>query len=58
MTQRDTSTEEYIPDPEDEREVPLDDEAGLESPPPTIDPDERIEEIEPDPGGLDDARPV
>ncbi|MFT4212460.1 MAG: hypothetical protein QM626_11390 [Microbacterium sp.] len=31
---------------DDEREVPLDDEAELETPPPTIDPEERIERDE------------
>jgi hypothetical protein len=34
--------------PDDEREVDLDDEAELELPPPTLDPDEAIED-EPDP---------
>jgi hypothetical protein len=29
--------------PDDEREVPLEDEAEFDAPPPTIDPDERVE---------------
>ena len=34
---------EYEPNLEDERTVPLDDDAELELPPPTVDPDERVE---------------
>lgn len=46
---------EYEPLPEDEREVPLEvDEETL--PPPTVDPDERIEEVEEPVPGLDDER--
>jgi hypothetical protein len=40
----DRDTNEYDPKPEDERPVPLDDEEP--SPPPTLDPDERVEEDE------------
>lgn len=39
---------DYEPNPDDEREVDLSDEAVAEVPPPTIDPDERIEDDEPD----------
>jgi hypothetical protein len=35
---------EYEPNLEDERIVEIDDEADIPAPPPTIDPDERIEE--------------
>lgn len=34
--------------PDDEREVPLDDDVELELPPPTLDPAERVEEDEDD----------
>lgn len=49
---------DYDVDPDAEREVPIDDEAELELPPPTIDPDERIEEPDVDEGGAEDDRPV
>jgi hypothetical protein len=41
---------EYVPNPDDEREVPRDDAVETELPPPTLDPEERIEaEPEKDP---------
>ncbi len=41
---RDPDPREFEPNAEDEREVPLtDDEDGLDLPPATVDPDERIE---------------
>lgn len=49
---------EYEPNLEDERSVDLDDAAETELPPPTLDPDERVEP-EPDPDvALDDERPA
>ncbi|WP_261166126.1 hypothetical protein [Microbacterium sp. Marseille-Q6965] len=42
--------------PDDEREVDLDDEADLELPPPTLDPDERIEGEDPLADQVDEAR--
>lgn len=41
-------SDNHVPEPDDERIVDLDDEAELELPPPTLDPDESIED-EPDP---------
>lgn len=45
---------DYEPDPEDEREELLDEEEP--SPPPTIDPGERVEDVENPHPGLDDDR--
>ena len=53
----DTNTE-YEPDPDDEREVDLSDEPFENPPPPTIDPDERIEAEDDRDLSLDDERPV
>lgn len=49
---------EYEPNPDDEREVELEEEPKL--PPPTIDPDERVEldEAEPEKTTPDDEREV
>ncbi|MGN6273204.1 MAG: hypothetical protein ACTHMQ_08960 [Protaetiibacter sp.] len=54
MADRDTI--DYDLNPEDERPVPLEEEEP--SPPPTLDPDERIEEEDDDDVPLDDERPV
>lgn len=51
-------TVDYDPNPEDEREEPIIEEEDETLPPPTIDPDERIEEEQTDPVGLDDERHV
>ena len=49
---------EYEPNLDDERSVDLDDAADTELPPPTLDPEERVEP-EPDPDiALDDERPA
>ncbi|MCS0498016.1 hypothetical protein [Protaetiibacter mangrovi] len=42
----DRDTIEYDPNPDDERPVPLDEEEP--APPPTLDPEERVEEFDPD----------
>ena len=56
---RDPDPREFEPNPEDEREVPLvEEEDGLEPPPATLDPDERIELTDDDEVPLDDERPV
>jgi hypothetical protein len=56
---RDPDPREFEPNPEDEREVPLDeDEDGFETPPPTLDPEERLEAEAPDDAPLDDERPA
>ncbi|MBN9141798.1 MAG: hypothetical protein J0H23_13330 [Micrococcales bacterium] len=52
----DRDTIEYDPNPDDERPVPLEEEEP--SPPPTLDPEERVEEDEPDDIPLDDERPA
>lgn len=52
----DRDTIEYVPNPDDERDVVLEEEEP--SPPPTIDPDERIEDEEPEEPLLDDERGV
>jgi hypothetical protein len=52
----DRDTIDYDLNPDDERPVPLDEEEP--SPPPTIDPEERVEEDEDDDVPLDDERPV
>lgn len=52
----DRDTIDYEPNPDDERPVPLEDDEP--SPPPTLDAEERVEEIEDDDPGLDDARVV
>ncbi|HLU64028.1 MAG TPA: hypothetical protein VKY66_05815 [Protaetiibacter sp.] len=54
MDDRAATDYEFIPD--DERIVPLDEEEP--SPPPTLDPDERIEHEDEDDVPLDDERPV
>lgn len=40
---------EWEPNLEDERIVEIDDDADIPAPPPTIDPDERVEESEDEP---------
>ncbi len=54
--ERDPDPIEFEPNLEDEREVPISDDAELELPPPTIDPDERVELITDDEVPLDDER--
>ncbi len=50
---------EYEPNLEDEREVPIDDDAELELPPATLDPEERVEHgVEDADIPLDDERPA
>ena len=56
---RDPDPREFEPNPEDEREVPLvEEDDGLEPPPATLDPDERIELTDDDEVPLDDERPA
>lgn len=52
----DRETIEYEPNPEDEREEPLEEEEP--SPPPTLDPEERVEDETDAEPGLDDDREV
>lgn len=52
----DRDTIDYEPNPDDERPVPLEEEE--QAPPPTLDPDERVEEDVDDDIPLDDERPV
>jgi hypothetical protein len=58
--EREPDSREFEQNPEDEREVPLADEGdGLETPPPTMDPDERLEAGDRDDGlFLDEERPA
>lgn len=53
---REPHSAEYEPNPEDERIEPLETDDDLVPPPPTIDPDERIEEL--DDVAFDDDRPA
>ena len=46
---------EWEQNPDDERIVEIDDDADIPAPPPTIDPDERIEETEEDDGEQPDV---
>ncbi len=56
---RDPDPREFEPNLEDEREVPLvEEDDGLELPPATLDPDERIELTDYDEVPLDDERPA
>ncbi len=56
---RDPDPREFEPILEDEREVPLvEEDDGLEPPPATLDPDERIELLDEDDVPLDDERPA
>jgi hypothetical protein len=56
---RDPDPREFEPNPEDEREVSLvEDDDGLELPPATLDPDERIERTGDDEIPLDGERPA
>jgi hypothetical protein len=55
---RDPDALEYEPNPEDERIEPLEPEDELAPPPPTLDPDERIELTDEDDVALDDDRPA
>jgi hypothetical protein len=55
---REPYSAEYEPNPEDERIEPLEPEDELTAPPPTLDPDERIEAEADDAPGLDDDRPA
>jgi hypothetical protein len=62
MTDRHTDDrpldEEFEVDPDAHREVAVDDDSDLDAPPPTIDPDERVE-AEPDPDiAADGDRPL
>lgn len=55
---RDPDPREFEPNLEDEREVPLvEEDDGLEPPPPTLDPEERVELVDDD-IPLDDERPI
>ena len=47
---------DYEPNPDDEREVDLADESELPSPPATLDPEEKIEDLDDDVPALDDDR--
>lgn len=49
---------EFEPNLEDERVEPLLEEDEIEVPPPTIDPDERIEQPDDDPGAPDEERRI
>ncbi len=54
---RDPDPREFEPNLEDEREVPLvEEDDGLEPPPATLDPDERVELMDEDDVPLDDER--
>lgn len=55
---RDPDRLEYEPNPEDERIEPLETEDEQSPPPPTLDPDERIEEADEGDVVLDDDRPA
>lgn len=55
---RDPDSMEYEPNLEDERIEPLVTDDELTPPPPTLDPDERIEEVDDREVLLDDDRPV
>ncbi|MDQ4138489.1 MAG: hypothetical protein M3116_06555 [Actinomycetota bacterium] len=56
---RDADPREFEPNLEDQREVPLvEEDDGLELPPATLDPDERIELTDDDEIPLDDERPA
>jgi len=50
------STTEYETNPDDERPVDLTDEGELPAPPPTLDPEERLEDIEDNLTPYDDDR--
>lgn len=52
----DRDTIDYEPNPDDERPVPLEEDEP--SPPPTLDPEERIEEDDDEIPGVDDSRIV
>jgi hypothetical protein len=56
--ERDPYSAEYEPNLEDERIEPLEEDDELTPPPPTLDPDERIEEVEDEDVVLDDDRPA
>ncbi|MFC0682223.1 hypothetical protein ACFFGH_30700 [Lysobacter korlensis] len=56
---RDADPREFEPNLEDDREVPLVEEGdGLELPPATLDPDERVELVDDEVLPLDDERPA
>ncbi|HEV7951118.1 MAG TPA: hypothetical protein VGP24_15240 [Glaciihabitans sp.] len=56
MAREHESSAEYEPNLEDERVVDLTDDDDFPAPPPTIDPDERLEDIDEEPAPLDDDR--
>ena len=49
---------DFEPNPEDEREVDLSDETEEPTPPPMLDPEERVEVEEDDDAPLDEDRPA
>jgi hypothetical protein len=55
---REPYSAEYEPNPDDERIEPLEPEDELPPPPPTLDPDERIEALDEAEVALDDDRPA
>lgn len=55
---REPYSAEYEPNPEDERIEPLETDDELLPPPPTLDPDERIEADSDDAPPFDDDRPA
>ncbi len=55
---RDPDSLEYEPNSEDERIEPLESDDDAVPPPPTLDPDERIEQDDEDDVGFDDDRPA
>lgn len=55
---REPYSTEYEPNPEDERIEPLETDDDALPPPPTLDPDERIELVDDDAPPFDDDRPA
>ena len=55
---REPYSAEYEPNPEDERVEPLETDDDVQPPPPTLDPDERIEAEADAAAALDDDRPA
>jgi hypothetical protein len=55
---REPYSSEYEPNAEDERIEPLETDDDVLPPPPTLDPDERIELLDDDDIALDDDRPA
>ncbi|MGB3911387.1 MAG: hypothetical protein WBL06_13030 [Pseudolysinimonas sp.] len=55
---REPYSAEYEPNPDDERIEPLETDDDVQPPPPTLDPDERIEQTDDRDIALDDDRPA